>query len=964
MIPVNESGAAPVYVDPAVLPGLLLLAAEFAALAVIGYVVVRVALRQDDERMALAQGLVVGPALWGLIVNFVMYAIPGLAGAGVGWGVVLTLGAVMAWHAPGRLRPRPRLFAGFGVAALALFWIALASRQLLAVPDPGLRLGVAAAIRAGGFPPEWPWSPGTVMRYHYASDLLVGLLAPPGGPNLAFVQELLGAYAWTSFVLVVVTTVLRQAGWVGTIIVSPLLLTPGAWSFMSVGSGILQVPVPAGLPAAGLRASLADIFWPVPPTFQFPEGMRVNTLPDVWNPYFTLGYALAIVVLERVVRARNGSWLTTLTLAALVGFLGLLSTTLVPVVLVLWAGLAAPQVAGFRRSRSAAEVALRSGAGLGLAGLLVVYGGGAFTGVLDGSSPSGFDLDFGLESRHWESLGALEIRHGGVGLLGVGPVAVAGLAALLARRDRIALTLVAGAGLLVLGWLVLSYPPAPWAVNRLAGHARNLALVALLLVLATRLSDPWSPRWRYAAASALLIGLVIWPSISVTLRSTGLAVFRGIEIANAGSVQLESRGPLGDFSGRERFKMPAVSDRVAAYINEFTPVNARVLATEPPYWNVLFATGRPNNSGFVGLVNQIYRHEPGPAYSDALAFLEPAAIRHLGIEYVHATDAWVAGLPARAARWLKNPDLFEPVVRDGSEALYYVRPAFLELEAVPAPESFESLRSAVTPSTLVFLAPQTPWFARLQVASVLSHARLSGEIDTLGLHLVRPAPWTIESLDGRLPDLVVLPTAVEQWTWLLPSRGQRPIWWNEEAAVYAPAGAFAFIRTPATKPRATPVTLRVSKTRGEGGLITFTATFAERAPERWTSQDWIVLQLDPGPLDIPKGFIHPDSGPTLAKWFGGRLSSGSATISQTYRFDARVPELAVQDDEGGAFVSLPAADGDLGVGSWVLAMRLRHEYQPNYWRDAAIVPVLRIRVLADGEVIFELFEDVVDGPVP
>ena len=37
-----------VIVDPAVLPGLFLLAAELAVLAGIGYVVVRVALRQDD----------------------------------------------------------------------------------------------------------------------------------------------------------------------------------------------------------------------------------------------------------------------------------------------------------------------------------------------------------------------------------------------------------------------------------------------------------------------------------------------------------------------------------------------------------------------------------------------------------------------------------------------------------------------------------------------------------------------------------------------------------------------------------------------------------------------------------------------------------------------------------------------------------------------------------------------------
>jgi len=71
-------------VDPAIVPGLLLLAAKLAALAAVGYVVVRAALRQSDERMALAQGLVVGPALWGLTTNFVLYAVPGLAGAAVG----------------------------------------------------------------------------------------------------------------------------------------------------------------------------------------------------------------------------------------------------------------------------------------------------------------------------------------------------------------------------------------------------------------------------------------------------------------------------------------------------------------------------------------------------------------------------------------------------------------------------------------------------------------------------------------------------------------------------------------------------------------------------------------------------------------------------------------------------------------------------------------------------------------
>ena len=97
-------------VDPSVLPGLLLLAAELAALATVGFVVVRTALRQDDELSALAQGLVVGPALWGLIVNFVMYAVPGLAGAAVGWAVIAHPGRCAGRGVrPARLRPPARM---------------------------------------------------------------------------------------------------------------------------------------------------------------------------------------------------------------------------------------------------------------------------------------------------------------------------------------------------------------------------------------------------------------------------------------------------------------------------------------------------------------------------------------------------------------------------------------------------------------------------------------------------------------------------------------------------------------------------------------------------------------------------------------------------------------------------------------------------------------------------------------
>ncbi len=788
-------------VDPAVIPGFLLLAAQLIVLAVVGFVVARVALRQTDERMALAQGLVIGLALWGLITNVVLYAVPGLAGAAVGWGLTLVLGAILAWRAPHSIWPRPRVAAGFAVAFLVLFWLALASRQLLESPDPMLHLGLTAWIRAGGFPPELPWNPGMVVRYHHAADLLVGLLTPPVGPDLAFVQELLGAYAWTSLALVVATALLRRGSWKVALVIAPLLLTAGAWTWTSLGGGILQGPFPAGLPAAGLGASLADIYWP---SAGSTGALEPTALHDIWTPAFTLGYALAFVVLEVATRSERAPWLGTLTLGVLVGFIGILATSLVPVVLVLWAALAAVHV---MRTRCA-QAAVRSGAGLALAGLLLLGGGGAFTGILDVAPPSGLELAWDLNPRHWEALGTFEARAGGVGLLGLGPVVVAGIAVVLARRDGLVVTLAAGTGLLLLAWLVLSFPPAPWVLSRLAGHARNLALVALLLALAVRLSETFakplrhsresgnpgpihpgavhgSPRtslvrpsyanaslsglaparWHYALA-ALVAGLIVWPTVAAPLRGLGQAVGNGVQLANAGWVERESLDQ-NMAESTQRFQLPTMSERLASYIRDqppldlirdHTPVDARVFTPEWPYWAASLATGRPNNAGFAGLGHLIYY--TGPEYLDALNYLEPAAIQRLGIEYVHATDTWAAGLPARARRWLTDPDFFRLLARDGDEALYHVRPAFRNLEVAPHPESFEALRS-VPPSMVVYLAPQLGWLHGLRVASVLSHARLTGAIDTQPLHLMTPTPWTVEPLGDRVPDLVVLPVPVE-----------------------------------------------------------------------------------------------------------------------------------------------------------------------------------------------------------
>ena len=88
----------------------------------------------------------------------------------------------MARHGASELRVPVRTLAGFAAAALGLFWVALASRQLLMNPD-SIHLALAASINAGNWPPTLPWNPDHSVPYHYAAALLMGMLAPPVDPT-------------------------------------------------------------------------------------------------------------------------------------------------------------------------------------------------------------------------------------------------------------------------------------------------------------------------------------------------------------------------------------------------------------------------------------------------------------------------------------------------------------------------------------------------------------------------------------------------------------------------------------------------------------------------------------------------------------------------------------------------------------------------------------------------------------
>ena len=554
-------------------------------------------------------------------------------------------------------------------------------------------------------------------------------------------SEILGAYFWTSLALIVVVALQRRGGWLAVGAVAPLLITAGAWSWLGMRSVLTAlVPVPTELsPAAAV--SFGEAYWPTPPpSLRLPAG----ALPDIWLPTFTLAYALSLVVLERALRACGESWLPRLTIAALVGFLGLAQTAVVPVVLVLWAGIEAAHLVRLRRAGAKLRGAvLRSGTALAFAAILLLGGGGGLTSVLDGQSSGSLAIAQRAPAGLGNAFGQLSFPPGGPGLLAqFGPLVVAGVAAALGRRDRLIVALALGACIFTLAWIVLDYPPAPWNMNRIAGHGRYFALAALVLALGGGLVR-LQPRWRYGAG-VLLALLLVWPTIARPARILGMTLANGVEVANAVSSPQSAAAPSSSTDGL-RYAMPELSPAVANYLRDHTSIDARVFTSGWNAWGVTVHTGRPNASGFIGLSHQT--HHAGPEHLDVLNYLEPGAVRRMGINYVHATDAWVAALPQRAQTWLADPRLFEQLVHDGHERLYRVRRAFLSLDVSPNPASFEALRNAVPPSATVYLVVPPKDYDTLLVSAALSHIRLVGQLDPLFLHCDTAREMASRSID-------------------------------------------------------------------------------------------------------------------------------------------------------------------------------------------------------------------------
>ena len=922
-------------VDPGVLPGLLLLGLEMLALAVVGYIVARVALRQPYAPLALAQGLVIGPAIWGLVANFLFYPLPGPAGTVGSWLATLAFGAWLVWRTPNAWRMPPREVAVFAATVLVLFWVALAARQLLMTPDASLRLGLAASIQAGSWPPAIPWSPWQPVPYHYGAALLAARLAPPVGPDLAFTTELLGAYAWTSLAMIIGTTIRQRGGWVSWLTLTPLILTAGAWTLVfDVEPVVLRLPVTTSFPELGAGTSLGNVYWPAsvwPWTLPEPQA----TPPNVFKPLFTLGYALAFIVLERVTAHRQPSaLLMPLTLAGLVGFLGLLEETVAAVTLGVWAVVEAARVIT-SRPRRIRNLEAAKGATLGLvaATLLLVMGGGVISGLLAGSATGSLALRWIGDLNYRLLLGSVESLPGSLGVLGLGPLAVTALALVLSRRNRLVLALAVGGVVFMLASLMLEYQETLDLI-RLDGHARNFGLFALLIALGTRLSL-LRAHWRTVSV-LLIVGLVAWPTLVSPMRNIRHILESGVQLRNAQPGQ-QAFGSEFPRMGRSSLS-PFATRAVTRYMTDQTGVDERILSPRPTAMSV--ATGRPNASGFADFLHLFA--VTGAEYEDAIRYLEPAVIRRLGFAYVHATDSWVATLPTQANLWLNDPELFELVIRDGTDALYRIQPAFLNLDSNPAPQSYEALRRAIPASAAVHLAEGLLRLDKLRLASVLANARLVGTVDVSAIHPLADIP--IEPPGAHAPDVVVFARDLH---FDLGDHGYPVVWWNSVAIAYATNPSIAPAIDP--PPAGTDFAVRLSDFRTDENRVTFTAAFADRAPREWTGQDWLVVEVDDPPWDQP---IHrKDDGYTLigAQWFPGQIGPSGGTEVRRYEYDALAGTLAVRNAAGDLAPVLQSADG-LTPGAWVLAVRLRRDYL-----QAAVVPIVKIVVSEAGQVTYSAY---------
>ena len=176
---------------------------------------------------------------------------------------------------------------------------------------------------------------------------------------------------------------------------------------------------------------------------------------------------------------------------------------------------------------------------------------------------------------------------------------------------------------------------------------------------------------------------------------------------------------------------------------------------------------------------------------------------------------------------------------------------------------------------------------------------------------------------------------------MFQSAARRPVFWNQEIAVYAPEGAIAPVREPPPQ----PFKVRLSDAKEADGRLTFTAVLADTSGEGWTGQDWLVVPADASAWSLPR--IRPTD--PAAQWYAGQASPRPGSITHRYEFDPPSVTLSLLDARHNA-TRLASSGEQLAPGAWILAVRLRSGYQL-----AAYIPVVKIVVSPHGDVSYEVY---------
>ena len=520
---------------------------------------------------------------------------------------------------------------------------------------------------------------------------------------------------------------------------------------------------------------------------------------------------------------------------------------------------------------------------------------------------------------------------GGLWLLELGSLAVASVAVALERRHGLVIALALGTGAFLLAALTIRYEIAPYDIGRLDGHARNFALLALLVALSVRLAAGHL-RWRVAAATAIFL-LVVWPTISAPARQLGLVASTGVQLSNAEPGDREFDDWYWWMGRYALLRFP--SEPIAAWIREHTEADDRILSPAP--YAMTVATGRPNASGFQRYLHLIPYF--GPEYLDAIRHLEPAAVRRLNIKYIHAPNDWVGSLPNRAKTWLDNPAFFNLLFRDETHALYGVKPPFLRLDDSPSSGSYEALLHAAPAGVSVYVSPAIDSLNAFRAMAMLTHTNLleSEERTTLN-HLRADIPSA--KVGNQTPDLVLTSSRLAPSAFAPEER--EPVWWNEDATLYSPSRALA----PNTSSPPRSFSVQLSNVAATDGVLTFTATFSNRTTEGWSGQDWVVVPAVAAPWPLPRNW----STDTAIQWYAGQVSPLTGTATHSYVFDPGTATLALRGT-GASPTMLPGSGDPLDQGVWILAVRLRNDYQL-----VALVPTVTVTISDSGEVSYRVHE--------